>query len=359
MIWAVVTNRTLLWKYYDSATCERVGKRYDSGICAFANNEVDCADLVDRASWLPSYDDWCTRLKLTDTKKVSRKQIGLEFARSARANTTSSIHMVDSLQHTVIEFPQMLGQDAKILRQRKIRNLLQSNDANERAAALFRDMSSDYLYGFFFHELFRFRQSTLATYPMQWNGTQWTKFNRNATVLVDPSVPSTFIVLHSRHTKPDDDGFKVNWEKKCIQQMLEEQARDSEEYSSLATGEGNGSEQRQCALLVLSDRQRTIDQLAQFAHPHCDVLVASHEKGNSWKIEHGEFAGVGFFQDLWTVQNMAKSFSAHNRLAFIGHKHRSSSSLIRELFTFHGSTVGTGEDKLRAVAACYAEEIKS
>jgi hypothetical protein len=53
--------------------------------------------------------------------------------------------------------------------------------------------------------------------------------------------------------------------------------------------------------------------------------VASHDEVASWKKEHGDFAGIGFFQDLTTVQSLAMNASLSERLVFIGHRKRSSS----------------------------------
>ena len=58
ILWAVITNRTVLWKYYDEETCNTFGKGYVSSICKKANKEKDCNQVLERSRWIPSYDEW-------------------------------------------------------------------------------------------------------------------------------------------------------------------------------------------------------------------------------------------------------------------------------------------------------------
>jgi hypothetical protein len=56
--WAILTNRTILWKYYDRETCLKYGRHYSKGTCLTANTVDDCAEILLRAPWIPSYDEW-------------------------------------------------------------------------------------------------------------------------------------------------------------------------------------------------------------------------------------------------------------------------------------------------------------
>lgn len=60
LIVAIVTNRTLLWKYNDPETCFRAHIGYDTNPCEISNHEQDCSRVLKRASWIPSYDEWAT-----------------------------------------------------------------------------------------------------------------------------------------------------------------------------------------------------------------------------------------------------------------------------------------------------------
>ena len=51
---AVATNRTFLWKHHRSAYWEKMGE----------NTEEACDRILQRASWIPSYNEWKHTLKL-------------------------------------------------------------------------------------------------------------------------------------------------------------------------------------------------------------------------------------------------------------------------------------------------------
>jgi hypothetical protein len=70
LVWAVVTNRTLLWKYYDRTTCMRVGILHDPGICESANTEKDFANVLERAEWLPSFHEWISKWNITSGERL-------------------------------------------------------------------------------------------------------------------------------------------------------------------------------------------------------------------------------------------------------------------------------------------------
>lgn len=54
MLWAVATNRTLLWKYYDKESCELYAPklRQDPIHCVVANRLQDCSEILERAPWV-------------------------------------------------------------------------------------------------------------------------------------------------------------------------------------------------------------------------------------------------------------------------------------------------------------------
>ena len=58
ILWSVVTNRTLLWKYYDQKTCKTIGQNIYPTVCSAANTVEDCNQVLKRSSWIPSYDHW-------------------------------------------------------------------------------------------------------------------------------------------------------------------------------------------------------------------------------------------------------------------------------------------------------------
>ena len=102
----------------------------------------------------------------------------------------------------------------------------------------------------------------------------------------------------------------------------------------------------------MSDRDCTISRLSeQLTTLNITFLVPAHDKGDSFNVEHGPFAGVGFFQD-WALA------SSHARSGFIGTK-RSSSDLVVELIEFNRKiewwkeTSGKNKTELGDIEVCF------
>jgi hypothetical protein len=73
LLWAVVTNRTYLWKYFDRETCLASPKRPDGSHlfnCNATNRVEDCDTILERAAWLPSYDEWAPKLSLGKPQRL-------------------------------------------------------------------------------------------------------------------------------------------------------------------------------------------------------------------------------------------------------------------------------------------------
>ena len=156
IIWSIVTNRTVLWKYYDQKTCQRVGKDYDRRICHFANTVNDCDETLKRASWIPSLDDYLGGLHSSNETLTlfplnfwsTRNKPRNPSERHPWTDGNEKYTGVDVLhQHKMVDFPMMLGQDAGNLRTKKGRDyLLRTNASKHIAEGLFSE-GVDFLYG--------------------------------------------------------------------------------------------------------------------------------------------------------------------------------------------------------------------
>ena len=84
--------------------------------------------------------------------------------------------------------------------------------------------------------------------------------------------------------------------------------------------------------------------LLQLPFP-CYGMVASHTTGSSFKVEHGPYAGVGFYEDLKFVETQqqlrgqsgngnVESYDNFGIDGWIG-MNRSSSFLVREMIVYH------------------------
>lgn len=341
LIWAIVTNRTLLWKYYDKETCRQVGLRYGPNICMSANSVEDCDSVLKRAEWLPSLREWDSKLNLSTP-------LSLSYWTTHEASTKSRFWfdgaeneagLADSTPSKLVNFPQMLGQDAWILQsERKRIKLLSSQEAKRRAELLFR-AGTDYLYGLLFFDCFAFQSSVsvpfIADFDMR-NRTRDTLHNH-----VAPANINTTIVVHSRHSKINDDGSSIKREKLCLDRVLIN-----------TTGF--------CQVMILSDRPKTLDAVVGYLnlkHAHCHAIVAHHDLGLSFSEEHGPFSGSGFYQDMAMVSNQTRHVPTSNTI-FIGSKRRSSSQLVRELMAFQLQEQDRHRNVSVELTTCYLEEME-
>jgi hypothetical protein len=78
LLWAVLTNRTFLWRYETFDICNEYNevdclKEYNPDIIKGSN--IDCIDLIDRSNWIPSYDEWKIRLGIKDNKELIKAEL--------------------------------------------------------------------------------------------------------------------------------------------------------------------------------------------------------------------------------------------------------------------------------------------
>jgi hypothetical protein len=75
LYWSIVTNRTVLYKYWDRDTCARYGG-VAPWICRDANTESDCEATLARAPWIPSLRDWHVDLSFPEEPFFEASHIG-------------------------------------------------------------------------------------------------------------------------------------------------------------------------------------------------------------------------------------------------------------------------------------------
>ncbi|VEU36659.1 unnamed protein product [Pseudo-nitzschia multistriata] len=68
LLWAILTNRTFLWRYHNETVCEEYGE----SDCALEYNPdlihgpEDCEGMLERNPWIPSYEEWREKLGFAD-----------------------------------------------------------------------------------------------------------------------------------------------------------------------------------------------------------------------------------------------------------------------------------------------------
>ncbi len=302
MAWAITTNRTVLWRYYDYETCHEVGKDYDSRICSSMGTRESCEKVLQLASWIPSYDDWSfasgkwMEVSFWSTHYPPAKN---ETRRKHPWHEEDVKHVgIDMDERRNLDFGQLLGQDYRDLYSKKTRDyLLYTDNARNIASRLLGDdnimLAGDLLYGMLFHAAFKFSDSLFVSV--------------DTTLTLDDE---TTIAIHSRHSKNSDNGSNVDREIKCLQKMLLRASRP-------------------CRVYAISDRPRALMGILDAAtEMGCAVSITNHSNfglGQSFSLEHGPYAGAGLFLDLLLASKA--------RHGLIGTR-RSSTMLLAELIAF-------------------------
>jgi hypothetical protein len=217
LIWSIVTNRTVLVHYLDTAACWSLSQRQvqitwrDRKQCPSANTQAECNDTLALAAWLPSYHNvasrlaWPSRLSVTaagkpvnDTRKDSHKgtrkdthkdshqdpvtpvlvdywstssylrapdwergrfpplngtQQSSSSSSSAEYYYDTAKTKVDALDHVLVDFPELVGKQSIFYQPVQRQHLLVTEAARDRAAAL-THAGMEFLYGLLFAKSF-------------------------------------------------------------------------------------------------------------------------------------------------------------------------------------------------------------
>lgn len=299
VVWSMVTNRTLLWKYYDRDTCRKVGRKYDPSICLKTGEKQMCDTVLPLREWIPSYDKWAPLLGLSAPTRVSYWSTHMPRNGTVRSKAATTWKEgdekwagIDLSREDVLDFGQLLGNDAVVLEPKRNREyLLQSSYAQITAESLL-SAQHNFLYGLLFERLFSFNY-TLA--PAMHSP------------LPDQTHPVISIAVHSRHSKNTDDGSNVEREVACLKKVLPGSSRP-------------------CIVYIISDRPASLKRIKDATQEmNCTPVLPHHNEDKSFRKEHGPYAGVGFFQDL-VVASQA-------RHGLVGAP-RSSTMLLEERITY-------------------------
>jgi hypothetical protein len=337
LLWAIVTNRTVLWKYYDRATCLGSQSMYAGGggggggtakatiamtdldlICEAANTVQDCDEVLLRASWIPSYDEWASRLELSDPLTLNfwstRPPPSPQRQRQRRRPPPNTNKDGSPLSHassyanftgvdgrtdwSVVSFPVMFGMSGSLNSEER-RQILLRNDWARDIARKLHSLGLPFLYGMLFRESFSMTEQTLQGLPVTVPSVP-----QNQTATTRPSeYDDVSIALHSRHSDTQNDGSDVSGEIRCLEQLLK---------STSWTTTTNTHNTTACRVYLMSDRPLTLQNLQQWLqHRNCSVVTTPHKQaGTSFLKEHGPWSGRGFFQDLAVVSQARQGLIA-------------------------------------------------
>ena len=306
IIAGMALNRTILLKYNTPNVCSAsrlTGKNQTR--CFKANTQAECEDsLLRKAKWLPMYDEWIHHIDSSTDDVTTTLPLRDSKAYTLQDWKDKRLVAVRSSQFYIPRARGSIWKDEIFQPQ----HTPQAEQSLKRLYAA----RADLLYGMLFHQLLEFNREIAPPELQEYN---------------NPSA-KTF-VLHSRHAHSSDQGDDVRNELQCLEEILPKR------NTLRAT-----STQENCIIYLMSDRETTVEVLKRHIHttyPHCTPVVATHAGSNTNNSintsspghyqEHGKWAGVGFMQDLM-LGSRAKD-------GFIGHCHRSSSQLLREMVEFN------------------------
>ena len=312
--WAMITNRTLLLAY---DTDHNIDKDHSK------NTVKDCQAVLQRASWIPWYDDFIDLLQplnsnTTTNTSTTIQPIGLDVSQITQEShypiiTFPSIR--DVQQHHTNYFRLEWRDDPMHKSQGRQYIKALGKYAKSTAAQLYYH-GTDYLLGMLFFYMFQFTPQVTDAAAVT-HGLMAAQVNDNTTINNNNTTWS--FALHSRHTVVGDDGSFIQDEIRCLQQVLPL------------------DQQENCVVYLISDRPQTVHLLTEWLQhheSHCTGISTLDTSSTAaaaldpqlWADEHGPHPGVGFLQDLYLAQ--------HARSGLIGDTERSSFMLLQELVTY-------------------------
>lgn len=298
LLWAVVTQRVMLWDYWDHDACVDDIKNGRCELNGTLNTPEDCEEILRVSDWVPSWDEWSRKLNLTQPVKacaVGSPKRG--FDRWALPmDGHNNIPRVIKVGQQVNMEPGliMMGRDAQ-----KFRNILSGRQARINAKAMFEN-GLYFGYGMLFESLFSLHASLLPD------------------LVYDADAVDTY-VLHSRHRYGENNGSDMQMDISCMEKMLTNRSTD-----------------RPCVVYSMTDRAQTRELLPDALSKFDCVAVFSTNttQSTSWRDEHGPYAGRGYYQDLALVRNARRGILAPNPTARPRVGIRTSTALARSLIEF-------------------------
>jgi hypothetical protein len=274
VIWAIITNRTLLWRYDEKSA---------------RNTVADCDQYLERAPWMPSFDEWSANLSLPAPVPVKMNTL-LNWKHARLMNTTWHVFSYEeqrqSLKEPVVTFPRFRDWvDKKDLLTSRIR----WND-DPRELTLNQPFFSYWYYKRAPHvESKGTRQLMTDLYAEGLSFLYGMLLRRTFRIKATDDLPhrerdtgGISIALHSRHSHVEWDGSDVRDEIRCFDQLL----------PASATGGLN------CTVYMMSDRQATLGILGEWLRQRgCCIVTAQHtssiQQGEfGWLPEMGPFGGA-------------------------------------------------------------------
>ncbi|GKY98016.1 hypothetical protein MPSEU_000759700 [Mayamaea pseudoterrestris] len=336
-LWGILTNRTILWKYVTNDACRDIRRRwlypFHPQRCNVSNSMQECHEILERAPWIPSYDEWSEKLNLTEDDvfmlplEHSSKQWNVKHA-VVRPVDVSYRHypVLDIHPWSFLRLDHLIYDED--LRQKQL--------ATPYGRATLKELARwgpSFLFGLSWRHSFDY-SPRIRERVKQHAAVAKTIVTQNGTNVTRRSPHVLTIGIHSRHTRSDDDGCNVRLEQDCMRQLLNEYRAQ--------TNAPNGTKVP-CQVTLASDRTCTIDKMSNWLSSEtlgCAVVVTERSKNTPDSSmhavfnEHGPFSGSGFFQDMLLAGMTVRDAMIGSLEPTDGHRWRSSSELMEEAITY-------------------------
>lgn len=322
LVLAMLTNRTVLWRYHD-------GLR--------DNPEQACDEILRVAPWIPSYEEFWQEHGLpeepTESVQGLRPDKWLQTYYDKHAqddnsvqplipHTTKLVHITLLSKYFNTIHPEMWSHDLVLndpLTRRAFSKMLDlDNDAHEIIPRLY-DKGHAFLRGMLFNDAIFLKQHLIDSVQSY---LQTTNNDDN----------DVTIGIHARHKKAEEDGSDITDQLNCLESML-----------LLLRKEDNRGETKNCTVFIMADRPKSLQALANVSfNLGCKPVVVKNvehdlQDAKYRQKEHGAFSGQGFFRDF-LVTSQARSGFIHSAGK---QKGSSASALVWQEIIFRGIKDGT------------------
>jgi hypothetical protein len=328
LIWAIITNRTLLYTFegpflacleinQQTSMCQANNHSLHSNCthqCHFYNTQQDCDRVLQQATWLPSWEMWSrhqflqnSTLYEVDFWSTVPKDLPWfalppqEQGRRRQDHHHRDVGVDARTDLTLVQFPLLVSQTDYLARAEHRDYLLNTTWSRQIAEGLHSGGRS-YLYGMLYRHAFRPTPAVTRTLPLVYNDTIFG------------------LGLHSRHIYESMDGGRTKREEDCLLHLYHTL------YNKTRFPGG-------CQVHLMSDRQLTLDTLSRFIQtnmPNCQPVLAQHTTSSaSERREHGPFAGAAFFHDM-------ELLARGTRHGFVGTSTTSTDFVLSAIVYDHG-----------------------
>ena len=340
--WAMLMNRTLVYKYMDANECNALRNsmewKFELQRCRppAANRMEDCVPkLLTQASWMPSYDQVGRRLQWNQRSLTRLPRLATtDYVERQQRSKTTPIALDNYTYYS--QFPLV----AMYPWLKRLSHLYEQPAA--RKQQIMHQSTLDYLD----HELYAWGlpfyngmvlRSMFDFAPAMKQEVQRMLDQQSPTTGSDDSE-SFSVVLHSRHAALREAGCFMEREQACLEAILQRQRKVESNVASSG-----------CSVTILSDRFCTINNLkAWLKYRHggsCRVITADHgaiRSANSssynydvFLTEHGPFSADGsFFIDVLLASLTARHGMIGELEPREGNRWRTSSELIEDFVAY-------------------------